>query len=82
MPDVIQFKIEGAAELAAKLESLPLKAARQILQHGMKEAAQIWEEEMRLTVRQGWHHSRRGGQAVGRKAVAGGDVERRFCGDR
>ena len=78
MPEVLQFKIEGLAELTEKLENLPHKAAQTILRTAMKEAAQIWEEEMRLTVRQGWHHSRRGGQAVGRKAVAGSEVERDF----
>jgi HK97 gp10 family phage protein len=55
MPDVISIKIEGLDELERKLDTIPLKVARRVIRESLKDAAEIWAEDMRAHVRRGPH---------------------------
>jgi HK97 gp10 family phage protein len=55
MPRVVDFKISGLSELQDKLDHAPLEASRTILRRSLKEAGQIWLDDMKSRVRQGMH---------------------------
>jgi HK97 gp10 family phage protein len=55
MPRVIDFKISGLSELQDKLDHAPLEASRTILRRSLKDAGQIWLDDMKSRVRQGMH---------------------------
>jgi HK97 gp10 family phage protein len=55
MARVVDFKISGLSELQDKLDHAPLEASRTILRRSLKEAGQIWLDEMKARVAQGKH---------------------------
>lgn len=56
MARVFEFKISGLEQVQYKLEHLPIKASRKIMRRSLKEAGQIWLDEMKTRIRQGVHH--------------------------
>jgi HK97 gp10 family phage protein len=52
----ITFKITGLAELEAKLEKLPPRAARKIIKTDLLEIGKIWQEAIIARARRGLHH--------------------------
>lgn len=53
--DSVEFKLTGARELQQALEELPRQVARDIVKKNLGRAGKPWYEEMKSTVRQGWH---------------------------
>jgi HK97 gp10 family phage protein len=56
MASIVEVKISGLDELEEKLEHLPIKVSRTIIRRSLKEAAQIFLDEMKARVRRGVHH--------------------------
>jgi HK97 gp10 family phage protein len=54
-PIVIETKITGLRELGEALETQPREIGRNIMRKGLKRAAGLWREEMKNTVRRGFH---------------------------
>ena len=58
MPNVVEFKITGMAEIEDALERAPLRVSRRVLRTGLLAAAFVWAREMEARARQGWHHGK------------------------
>lgn len=56
MAKVVEVHINGLDEICDKLEHLPINASRRIMRRSLKDAGQIWLDEMKARVRQGEHH--------------------------
>jgi HK97 gp10 family phage protein len=54
-PIVVQMKMTGLRELGEALEKQPREIGRNIMRKGLKRAAGLWREEMKNTVRRGFH---------------------------
>jgi HK97 gp10 family phage protein len=65
MAKAVEVKISGLAEIQDKLEHLPIKASRKIMRRSLREAAQIWLDEMKARVRRGPHHFKGGSDLFG-----------------
>ena len=65
MPNIVEVKITGLAELEEKLERLPIRVSRRILRTGLLAAAFVWVREMEARARQGWHHGQ--GKGAGKQ---------------
>lgn len=53
--EIVKFSMSGTAELEEMLERKPPEVAKKIVRTALRKAVGIWADEMRSTVRKGFH---------------------------
>lgn len=56
MPETVSVKVTGGAEIARRLEELAPRVGRNIIRNAMRQAATIWQDEMRRRAPRGEAH--------------------------